>query len=106
MTDLGDVLHLVGGTAAAFMIFFLPGLLLINAAIIKESASTADLAAMEVCCVPADSRACSAQLATWLDKRFATMHISSWLSIPCVLLPKGHRSADRTSRAASQLGSC
>lgn len=51
MTDLGDVLHLVGGTAAAFMIFFLPGLLLINAAIVKESASQADLAAMEVCCV-------------------------------------------------------
>lgn len=49
MTDLGDVLHLVGGTAAAFMIFFLPGLLLVNAAIIKESASTADLAALEVC---------------------------------------------------------
>ena len=53
MTDLGDVLHLVGGTAAAFMIFFLPGLLLINAAIIKESASQADLAAMEVCHVSA-----------------------------------------------------
>lgn len=48
VTDLSDVLHLVGGTAAAFMIFFLPGMLLINAAIIKESASTADLAAMEV----------------------------------------------------------
>eukprot|EP00884_Botryococcus_braunii_P010874 jgi/Botrbrau1/19789/Bobra.0124s0037.1 len=38
VTDLGSVLHMVGGTAAAFMIFFLPGLLLINAAIIKESA--------------------------------------------------------------------
>ncbi len=48
VTDLSNVLHLVGGTAAAFMIFFLPGMLLINAAIIKESASTADLAAMEV----------------------------------------------------------
>jgi len=48
VTDLGNVLHLVGGTAAAFMIFFLPGLLLVNAAIIKESASTADLAALEV----------------------------------------------------------
>ena len=51
------MLHLVGGTAAAFMIFFLPGLLLINAAIIKESASQADLAAMEVRCAPACPRA-------------------------------------------------
>ncbi len=38
MTDLGQVLHMVGGTAAAFMIFFLPGMFLINAAIVKESA--------------------------------------------------------------------
>lgn len=48
--DLGSVLHLIGGTAAAFIIFFLPGLLLINAAIVKktaaESASFADLQAL------------------------------------------------------------
>ena len=35
VTDLGQVLHMIGGTAAAFVIFFLPGLLLINAAIVK-----------------------------------------------------------------------
>ena len=35
--DLGSVLHLIGGTAAAFIIFFLPGLLLINAAIVKHT---------------------------------------------------------------------
>jgi hypothetical protein len=28
VTDLGSVLHLIGGTAASYMIFFLPGLLL------------------------------------------------------------------------------
>ena len=38
VTDLGQVLHMVGGTAAAFMIFFLPGMLLINAAIVKGPA--------------------------------------------------------------------
>ena len=36
VSDLGAVLHMVGGTAASFMIFFLPGLLLINAAIVKH----------------------------------------------------------------------
>lgn len=35
VTDLGSVLHMIGGTAAAFIIFFLPGLLLVNAAIVK-----------------------------------------------------------------------
>ena len=35
------MLHLVGGTAAAFIIFFLPGLLLINAAIVKHTAESA-----------------------------------------------------------------
>ena len=35
--DLGSVLHMVGGTAAAYMIFCLPGLLLVNAAIVKHS---------------------------------------------------------------------
>lgn len=37
VSDLGAVLHMVGGTAASFMIFFLPGMLLINAAIVKRS---------------------------------------------------------------------
>ena len=44
VTDLGAVLHMVGGTAASYMIFFLPGLLLINAAIVKRTASLANLA--------------------------------------------------------------
>ena len=44
MTDLGAVLHMVGGTAASYMIFFLPGLLLVNAAIVKHSASSTNLA--------------------------------------------------------------
>ena len=35
---------MVGGTAASYMIFFLPGLLLINAAIVKHSASSQNLA--------------------------------------------------------------
>lgn len=39
--DLGSVLHLIGGTAAAFIIFFLPGMLLINAAIVKHTAESA-----------------------------------------------------------------
>lgn len=43
VTDLGQVLHMIGGTAASFMIFFLPGLLLMNAAIIKHTVSYADL---------------------------------------------------------------
>jgi sodium-coupled neutral amino acid transporter 7/8 len=43
VTDLGAVLHMVGGTAASYMIFFLPGLLLINAAIVKRTASTQQL---------------------------------------------------------------
>jgi solute carrier family 38 (sodium-coupled neutral amino acid transporter), member 7/8 len=38
VTDLGAVLHMIGGTAAAFIIFFLPGLLLVNAAIVKLDA--------------------------------------------------------------------
>ena len=38
VTDLGQVLHMIGGTAAAFIIFFLPGLLLVNAAIVKLDA--------------------------------------------------------------------
>ena len=37
VSDLGAVLHMVGGTAASFMIFFLPGMMLINAAIVKRS---------------------------------------------------------------------
>ena len=37
VSDLGQVLHMVGGTAASFMIFFLPGMLLVNAAIVKHS---------------------------------------------------------------------
>ena len=45
VTDLGAVLHMVGGTAASYMIFFLPGLLLVNAAIVKHSASSQNLAA-------------------------------------------------------------
>ena len=44
VTDLGAVLHMVGGTAASYMIFFLPGLLLVNAAIVKHSASHSNLA--------------------------------------------------------------
>jgi sodium-coupled neutral amino acid transporter 7/8 len=44
---LESVLHLIGGTAAPAIIFFLPGLLLINAAVAKEhSASFLDLAAL------------------------------------------------------------
>lgn len=35
---------MVGGTAASYMIFFLPGLLLINAAIVKRTASMGNLA--------------------------------------------------------------
>ncbi|PNW81882.1 hypothetical protein CHLRE_06g264450v5 [Chlamydomonas reinhardtii] len=35
VTDLGFVLHLLGGLCITFIIFFLPGLLLINAAILK-----------------------------------------------------------------------
>lgn len=38
VTDLGSVLHLIGGTVAAFIIFFLPGLMLVNAAIVKGNA--------------------------------------------------------------------
>jgi hypothetical protein len=36
-TDLGSVVHTIGGTAAACLIFLNPGLMLINAAIIKHS---------------------------------------------------------------------
>jgi hypothetical protein len=43
VTDLGEVLHMIGGTAASFMIFFLPGLLLMNAAIIKHTHSYTSL---------------------------------------------------------------
>lgn len=38
VTDLGTILHLIGGTVAAFIIFFLPGLMLVNAAILKGDA--------------------------------------------------------------------
>ena len=48
VTDLGAVLHMVGGTAASYMIFFLPGMLLLNAAIVKKTASMADLQGAEV----------------------------------------------------------
>ena len=41
VTDLGAVLHLIGGTAAAYMIFMLPGLLCWNAAVIKATAGPA-----------------------------------------------------------------
>ena len=50
VTDLGQVLHMVGGTAASYMIFFLPGMLLLNAAIVKRTASMADLESAEVSC--------------------------------------------------------
>lgn len=46
VTDLGSVLHMIGGTAASFMIFFLPGLLLMNAAIIKRTVSYGSLSQM------------------------------------------------------------
>lgn len=42
VTSLGDALHIIGGTAASFMIFFLPGLMLINAAVVKESSAQLD----------------------------------------------------------------
>ena len=48
VTDLGQVLHMVGGTAASYMIFFLPGMLLLNAAIVKRTASMADLESAQV----------------------------------------------------------
>ncbi|GFH28369.1 uncharacterized protein HaLaN_26847 [Haematococcus lacustris] len=41
--SLGDALHLIGGTTASFMIFFLPGLMLINAAVMKRSNNLLDL---------------------------------------------------------------
>jgi len=37
VTDLGDVIHIIGGTTAAFLIFFNPGFMLINAAVVKHS---------------------------------------------------------------------
>mgnify|MGYP001810249516 CR=1 FL=1 len=46
VTDLGEVLHMIGGTAASFMIFFLPGLLLMNGAIIKHTYSCTSLSAL------------------------------------------------------------
>jgi len=46
VTDLGSVLHMIGGTAASFMIFFLPGILLMNAAIIKRTTSYGSLSQM------------------------------------------------------------
>ncbi len=52
VTDLGQVLHMVGGTAASYMIFFLPGMLLLNAAIVKRTASMADLETAEVSRLP------------------------------------------------------
>ena len=39
---------MVGGTAASYMIFFLPGMLLLNAAIVKRTASMVDLEGAEV----------------------------------------------------------
>lgn len=39
--DLGSVLHMIGGTVASMMIFLLPGLILINSSIAKESARRA-----------------------------------------------------------------
>ena len=51
VTDLSQVLHMVGGTAASYMIFFLPGMLLLNAAIVKRTASMADLEIAEVSCL-------------------------------------------------------
>ena len=48
VTDLGQVLHMVGGTAASYMIFFLPGMLLLNAAIVKRTASMADFESAQV----------------------------------------------------------
>ena len=52
VTDLGQVLHMVGGTAASYMIFFLPGMLLLNAAIVKRTASMVDLEAADVSSCP------------------------------------------------------
>ncbi|KAI8476075.1 MAG: AAAP aminoacid transporter 5 [Monoraphidium minutum] len=46
VTNLGSVLHLIGGTAACFMVFGIPGLLAWNAAVIKATASTADLSSL------------------------------------------------------------
>ena len=53
VTDLGQVLHMVGGTAASYMIFFLPGMLLLNAAIVKRTASMADFESAQVGLLPA-----------------------------------------------------
>ncbi|KAF6257139.1 transmembrane amino acid transporter protein-domain-containing protein [Scenedesmus sp. NREL 46B-D3] len=73
VTDLGQVLHMIGGTAASFMIFFLPGLLLMNAAIIKHTHSCNSLSELraphpqEPCC----RRRCGAGSSTvpLLDKK-------------------------------------
>lgn len=46
--DLGDVLHLIGGTVAALLIFFNPGFMLINAAIVKHSTTELDQLQNEV----------------------------------------------------------
>jgi sodium-coupled neutral amino acid transporter 7/8 len=40
--DLGSALHVLGGTAASFMIFCLPGLMLCNAGIVKQSVGILD----------------------------------------------------------------
>lgn len=37
VTDLGAVLHLLGGTVASLIIFLLPGLMLMNSAVVKDS---------------------------------------------------------------------
>jgi hypothetical protein len=47
VTDLGAVLHLIGGTCAGMMIFLLPGLLCWNGAIIKATTTNFDAAAGE-----------------------------------------------------------
>uniref|UniRef100_A0A7S3VGS3 Amino acid transporter transmembrane domain-containing protein n=1 Tax=Dunaliella tertiolecta TaxID=3047 RepID=A0A7S3VGS3_DUNTE len=40
--SLGAALHVLGGTAASFMIFCLPGLMLVNAGIVKQSVGILD----------------------------------------------------------------
>jgi sodium-coupled neutral amino acid transporter 7/8 len=48
VTDLGAVLHFLGGTVASLIIFLLPGLMLMNSAIVKDSREMINGAAGEL----------------------------------------------------------
>ncbi len=90
VTDLGIVLHLLGGLCITFIIFFLPGLLLINAAILKYARtvlSEVESEADAYAAVGASVCACAGPRVQGLGRVLSYNSRRAHWCLPCLTLP-------------------